>query len=297
MADLKCDKPQASTRFATIDDRGPLDGDALSEKARWVRATVLEMIVGANKGHIGGSLSSTDILISLYQGGVLNVDPRNPKLEERDRFIFSKGHSAESLYAVLADMEYFSTDELMTYGRDGSILGGHVDNNIPGIEVSTGSLGHGLSIGAGLALSARLDGKDYRVYALLGDGECYEGSVWEGAMFAAHHRLSNLAAIVDRNRQITLNYTEDINELDPFVDKWKAFNWDVHVVDGHSIPELIETFQDLKHRESDRPAVVIANTVKGKGVSFMEGNLHWHHNVPKPEQVEIARKELGTDAR
>lgn len=268
----------------------------LEEKARWVRRQVFEMIVSAGKGHIGGSFSCTDILVALYHGGILRFDVQHQRWGERDRFIFSKGHSAEALFAVLAELGFFAVDELRTYGREGSILGGHVDNEIPGIEVSTGSLGHGLGIGAGLALAAALDQRDYVTVVLLGDGECYEGSVWEAATFAAHHHLKNLIAIVDRNRQITLDYTENCNRLEPFDEKWKSFGWDAVTVDGHSFEALLSAFKDIRDRASRRPLVIIANTVKGKGVSFMEGNLHWHHNVPKGEQIEIARRELALSA-
>jgi transketolase len=274
-----------------------MDVQRLKQRAASIRRQVFEMIVSAGKGHIGGSFSCTDILVALYQGGILRVNPEKPDREERDRFIMSKGHSSEALYAVLADMGFISVDELHTYGKPGSILGGHVDNFIPGIDVSTGSLGHGLGIGAGLALSAKMDRKGFLTYVLLGDGECYEGSVWESAMFAHHHQLGNLIAIVDRNRQITLDYTEDCNHLEPFADKWRSFGWNVATVDGHSFEELLNVFKGVRSRISNRPLVVIANTIKGKGVSFMEGNLHWHHNVPKGEQVEIARKELALDAR
>lgn len=267
----------------------------LKEKARWVRHQVLEMIVSAGKGHIGGSFSCTDILIALYQGGILRFKADNPDWNERDRFIFSKGHSAEALYAVLADLGLFSISELRTYGKGGSVLGGHVDNKIPGIEISTGSLGHGLGIAAGLALCGKMDQRNYLTVVLLGDGECYEGSVWEAAMFAGHHSLNNLIAIVDRNRQITLDYTEDCSRLDPFHEKWEAFGWDTSVVDGHSFEELLVAFKDIHTRQQQKPLVIIANTIKGKGVSYMEGNLHWHHNVPKGEKIEIARRELDSN--
>lgn len=266
----------------------------LEQKARWVRRQVLEMIVSAGKGHIGGSFSCTDILLALYQGGILRVSPKT-LLQDRDRFIFSKGHSAEALYAVLADFGFFSVEELKTYGRGGSRLGGHIDNKIPGIEISTGSLGHGLGIGAGLALAAKMNRKKYLTVVLLGDGECYEGSVWEAAMFGAHHKLGRLIAIVDRNRQITLDYTEDCNRLEPFDRKWKSFGWETVTVSGHSFADLLGVFQDVRKRESSKPLVVIAQTKKGRGISFMEGDLAWHHNVPKADKVEIARKELGLD--
>jgi len=168
-----------------------------------------------------------------------------------------------------------------------------VDNRIPGIEVSTGSLGHGLGIAVGLALCAKMDQKNYLAVVLLGDGECYEGSVWEAAMFAAHHELNNLVAIVDRNRQITLDYTEDCNRLDPFDEKWRSFGWHVIAVDGHSFEELLGAFKDIRQRQSRQPLMVIAKTVKGKGVSFMEGDLHWHHNLPTGEELEFARKQLA----
>jgi len=269
-----------------------MDIETLKRTARWVRHEVFEMIISAGKGHMGGSFSCVEILLALYHGGILRVDPRNLRLEERDRFILSKGHSAEALYAVLADFGFFPISELATYGKGGSRLGGHVDNKIPGIEVSTGSLGHGLGLGVGLALSAKMDRRDYMTVVLLGDGECYEGSVWEAALFAAHQELSNLVAIIDRNQQITLNYTEECIRLDPLDEKWRAFGWDVAVVNGHAFEELFRALENIRSRRSPRPLVIIASTVKGKGVSFMEGQLQWHHNIPKGKKLEIARKEL-----
>ena len=271
-----------------------IDQKQLTGRAAWVRSRVFEMIVGAGKGHIGGSMSCTDILVALYHGGGLRFDAANPEWDGRDRFIFSKGHSAEAVYAVLADVGFFEAEQLGTYGQPGTKLGGHVDMSIPGIEVSTGSLGHGLGIGAGLALAAKLDSEDHLCVVLLGDGECYEGSVWEAAMFASHHRLNNLVAIVDRNGQITLDRTEDANRLEPFADKWEAFGWEVHNVDGHSFDSLLDVFQKMRSRVSERPMVIVAKTVKGKGISYMEGDLNWHHNVPKGELLDLARAELLT---
>ena len=265
------------------------------EKARLVRYRVLEMISAAGHGHIGGSFSATDILVALYHGQLLNFRPHQPQWEKRDRFIMSKGHSSEALYAVLADVGFFDTEILQTYGDSGSILGGHPDHFIPGIEVSTGSLGHGLGIAAGLALAAKLDGKEFRCVVLLGDGECYEGSVWESAMFGAHHKLDKLVAIVDRNGQITLDMTEDINRQEPFAQKWQAFGWETIEFDGHSFPELFAAWNHVLRRRSYKPIVLIANTTKGKGVSFMEGTPLWHHNVPKGEQLAIAQEELALD--
>jgi len=268
--------------------------DELKEKANWVRNQILEMIVSANKGHIGGAFSCTDILVTLYYGGILRFDSNNPNWSERDRFILSKGHSCVALYAILADLGFFSTSELNSFCQKGSMLGGHPDRNIPGIEADTGSLGHGLGIAAGLALSAQIDKKDYMTVALLGDGECYEGSVWEAAMFAGHHQLNNLIAIVDRNQQCVTDFTEDCNRLEPFADKWRAFGWDIRAISGHSFHELLAAFKDFRIRKSPQPLVIIANTIKGKGVSFMERNIIWHHSVPKGEELKIARQELGT---
>ena len=270
-----------------------MNSQKFKERSQWVRGQVLEMIVSAGKGHIGGSLSCTDILVFLYSGNTLRIDPNNPNWDDRDRFIYSKGHASEALYAVLADVGFFDREQLKTYGLPGSVLGGHADKEVPGIEISTGSLGHGLGVGAGMAMAAKLDQKDFITCVLMGDGECYEGSVWETAMFAAHHQLYNLVAIVDRNRQITLDYTEDCNELEPFLDKWEAFGWETKIVDGHNFDELFSTWKDLRDRKSGKPTVIIANTTKGKGISFMEGDLHWHHNVPRGEQVAEARRELG----
>jgi transketolase len=267
--------------------------DGLRERAAWARRQLFEMIVGAGKGHVGGSLSCVDILVALYHGGVMRVDPARPGWPGRDRFIHSKGHASEALYAVLADVGFFPKETLATYGRPGTVLGGHPDASVPGVEVSSGSLGHGLGIGAGLALAAKLDRHDHVTMVLLGDGECYEGSVWEAAGFAAHHALDNLVAIVDRNGQITLDYTEDCNRLEPFAAKWKAFGWDVVEVDGHSFEHLVPALLALRERRAGRPAMLLAQTVKGRGVSFMEAGVGWHHNVPRGVDCEVARRELS----
>lgn len=267
--------------------------EELEAKAKWVRRQILETIVSANKGHIGGALSCADVLVALYYGGILRFDAKHPEWDGRDRFILSKGHSCVALYAILADLGFFPVSELNSYCRTGSCLGGHPDRNIPGIEADTGSLGHGLGIGAGLALAARLDKKDYLTVVLLGDGECQEGSVWEAAMFAAHHQLGNLIAIVDRNRQGVTDFIEDSVSLEPFIEKWAGFNWDIREVNGHSFEELLEAFSDLRSRKSSRPLAIIASTIKGRGVSFMEGKLEWHHGVPAGEDLKVARRELA----
>jgi len=262
-------------------------------KAAWVRAQILEMIAAAGKGHIGGSLSCTDILVALYQGGVMHYSPRNPHWAGRDRFILSKGHAVEALYAVLTQAGFLTAATLKGYGTDGSQLGGHPDRSIPGVDVSTGSLGQGLGVGAGLALAAGRLQQSHLTFVLLGDGECYEGSVWEGAQFAAHHKLCNLVAIVDRNHQITMDDTEDCNAFEPFADKWRAFGWEVREVDGHSFSALLSAFKDVRKRTCNRPLVLIARTRKGRGVSFMEKTVGWHHRVPKGVQLEQARREIS----
>ncbi len=264
----------------------------LGKKARWVRRQVLEMIVSANKGHIGGAFSCADILVALYYGGFLRFDAHNPAWRGRDRFILSKGHSGTALYVILADLGFFPISELSTFCQRGSILGGHPDRNIPGIEVDTGSLGHGLGVGVGLALGAKKDKRDFLTVVLLGDGECNEGSVWEAAMFAGHHQLGNLIAIVDRNRQCVTDFTEDCNRLEPFAEKWQAFGWDVRGVNGHSFDELLRTLREVRGRNLPQPVVVIADTIKGRGVSFMEGKIPWHHGIPTGAELDTARREL-----
>lgn len=266
---------------------------SLERKAAEMRSLILEAIVASQKGHIGGAFSCIEVLVSLYHGGVLRFDPNNPEWEERDRFILSKGHSGIALYAVLADLGFFSKSELMTFCKDGTRLGNHPDRHIPGIEVDTGSLGHGLGIGAGLALSAKMDGKDFLITVLMGDGECYEGSVWEAFLFAGHHHLNNLVAIVDRNQQCVLDFTEECLHLDPIDDKLRCFGWDVEVLDGHSFEDLHRAFSGLRNRSSEKPLAVIAQTVKGKGVSFMEREIKWHHGVPSGIELQTARRELS----
>jgi len=250
------------------------------------------MIASAGKGHIGGAFSCTDILVVLYYGGILHLDPKIPSWEDRDRFILSKGHACTSLYVILADLGFLPTSELESFAKEGSMLEGHPHRGIPGIEADTGSLGHGLGIGAGLALSAKMDKKDWLTVVLLSDGECYEGSTWEAAMFASHHKLSNLIAIVDRNCQCSTDFTEDCLRLEPLADKWRAFGWEAREIGGHCFDHLLYAFNSLRHREISKPLAIIANTIKGKGVSFMEGKVGWHHEVPKGKELRIARQEL-----
>lgn len=268
-----------------------MDLRQLEAKAAAIRLRIVETIAAADKGHVGGALSCTDLLVALYHGGTLRFDSKDPNWPDRDRFILSKGHVGAALYVVLADLGYFDSAELGRLNR-GGILGEHPHRGIPGVEVDSGSLGHGLGIGAGLALAAKLDARPYRTVVLLGDGECYEGSVWEAAMFAAHHALNNLIAVVDRNGQCVNDFTEKINRLGDITEKWQAFGWDTCEIEGHSMAEIQLAFGGIANRKDERPLVVVANTVKGKGVSFMEGELAWHHGGIAGPKLEQARREL-----
>jgi transketolase len=259
--------------------------------SRRIRADVLRATTEAGSGHPGGSLSATDILVTLFWR-VLKNDPRNPLWSDRDRFILSKGHAAPALYAVLAERGYFPKDQLHHLREHGSMLQGHPDaTRTPGVEVSSGSLGNGLSIASGIASALKLDGKSSRVYCLLGDGECDEGLVWEAAMFAAHKRLDNLTAIVDRNGLQIDGPTEKVVSLEPLADKWRSFNWHVVCVDGHDYSKLLAAFEEARNMMG-KPTVMIANTVKGKGVSFMEGVVSFHGKACTPAELDIACKEL-----
>lgn len=258
----------------------------LEAKANQIRRKTLDMIYYAQKGHIGGALSMTDILVELFYDGILKFDKNNPKWENRDRFFLSKGHAVASLYIILNNLGIAREED---FYQNGNLLG-YPMTTVPGIEVCTGSLGHGLAIGAGTALAARMDSKDFLTFVLLGDGECYEGSVWETAMFAAHHNLNNLVAIIDRNYQITLDYTETVLKLESLEEKWKSFGWNTISVDGHSFNELKRAFWNIRNKS--RPTVIIAHTVKGKGISFMEGECKWHHGVPNKTEYEAGKLEL-----
>ncbi len=231
-----------------------------------------------------------DIIAVLY-GRVMNVSPENCSFPDRDRFILSKGHAAAGYYAVLAECGFFPTEWLEEFYNDGGKLAGHVTTGIPGIEASSGALGHGLPMAAGMAKAGKLDRKAYRVFALLSDGECDEGSTWEAAMFAAHHGLNNLVAVVDYNKIQALGYTREVMELEPFADKWKAFGWGVREVDGHDIEALVNNLESVPYLQ-EKPSCLIAHTIKGKGVSFMEDKLLWHYRTPQGDEYKSALKEL-----
>ena len=258
-----------------------------------IRRNGLEMSRISRGSHIGSVFSVAEIIAVLYTG-ILHVDPKNPQMPERDRLILSKGHAGSAVYAALAETGFFPVEELKNHYANGSILSGHVSHKgIPGVEVSTGSLGHGLSIGAGMAMGARMNGENWRTWVVLGDGECDEGSVWEAALQAAQFRLDRLVAVVDYNHMQSLFTVEKTLRLEPFEDKWRDFGWNAESVDGHDVRALRAAFERaMDNAGSGKPSVVLAHTVKGKGVSFMENNILWHYRTPQGEEYEAALKEL-----
>lgn len=265
--------------------------ETIEEIAKDIRKKIYQIAHFAGGGHLGASFSMADIISVLYFDGVLNYDAGNPNWEKRDKFILSKGHACYALYAALAKAEYFPQEELKHVGHVGSKFGGHPKlYDIPGVEASTGALGHGLSFAIGIAYADKVDDKGNHIYALLGDGECQEGSVWEGALSAPTLELSNLTVIVDHNKLQAMDELESIVHMKPFADKWKAFGWNVVEIDGHNYAEIKEA---LLTRLSGKPTVVIANTVKGKGVSFMENVPIWHYRMPNEQEMPILMRELG----
>jgi transketolase len=264
----------------------------LAAVCRQIRRHIIEMTGAAKSGHPGGSLSAVEILVTLYWD-VLRHDPAQPKWPDRDRFILSKGHAAPVLYAVMAECGYCPVDSLKTLRRLGSIYQGHPDVRfIPALEASTGSLGEGLSLALGMGLAARLDGAAWRSYVVLGDGEIQEGQIWEAAMFGSFQKIDNVCAIVDNNRIQLDGFTKDILDLEPLADKWRSFGWHVIELDGHDIPALQRAFAESEATKG-KPTVLIAHTVKGKGVSFMENNPKYHGVAPSAQEVELALKELA----
>jgi transketolase len=267
------------------------DTDALRDRARIIRRHIVEMLHAAASGHPGGSLSAVEIVTALYFGGVLRYDADNPDWEDRDRFVLSKGHGVPVQYAAMAEAGYFPVDELQTLRRIDSRLQGHpVLGSLPGIEASTGSLGQGLSIGLGMAMAARLDRRDFRVFVLVGDGECQEGQIWEAAMAAGHHRPDNLIAIVDYNKFQLDGAIEDIIGLEPFAAKWESMGWKTREIDGHDIEQVLDALNWAT--SAGEPACIIAHTVKGKGVSFMEGDNAYHGVAPSDDELGRALGEL-----
>ncbi|MDQ7821500.1 MAG: transketolase [Candidatus Eremiobacteraeota bacterium] len=270
---------------------------ALMEKAMDLRRGVLEMCVKARTGHVTSSFSCAEILAALYYGGVMRYKVDEPRWPGRDRFILSKGQASPILYVLLADLGFFPHCRLGQFCEAEGMFGVHLQHDVPGVEVTTGSLGHGLGIAAGMAFKARYDGESHLVFTLLGDGELYEGSIWEGALFAAHHRLSNMVAIVDRNWLCVTDFTENIVKLEPLTEKWQAFGWDAVNVEGHSMEALLGVLEGVRERKSEKPLAIIANTVKGKGVSFLESQILWHGVAPSGEEAEKALAELRKELK
>ena len=268
------------------------DHKGLNEITCSIRKDIVSMIHGAKSGHPGGSLSAVEILTALYFDE-MNIDPTNPKMEDRDRFVLSKGHAAPVLYATLAQKGYFDKEELKGLRKTGRMLQGHPDmKGTPGVEMSTGSLGQGFSVACGMAMASKLDNAPWRVYALLGDGECQEGIVWEAAMSAAHYKLDNMTVFLDYNGLQIDGNTDDVMSLGSIVDKFKAFGWNVIEIDGHDFDQIFAAL-DMAKSTVGQPTMIVAKTIKGKGVSFMENQAGWHGNAPSDEHLRIALEELG----
>jgi len=265
----------------------------LRKKARWVRKSVLNTVATAGEGHIGGTFSCVELLVALYYGNILKFDPKNPKWENRDRFVIGKGHACLALYHIWADLGFFDKDRIKEYGKNGGNLSGQLNLDTPGVEYNTGSLGHAIGIGAGMALAAKMDNLDYKTFALIGDGECAEGSIWESIAFASENKLNNLIGIIDRNRLMVTDVIKEDESLGRLDEKIKSYGWKCITIDGHSFDEILGAFKNLD--DLDRPLMIIANTVKGKGISFMENGIKWHHSIPSKEEYKLARKELDEE--
>ena len=268
----------------------------LKERAAWLRRECFEMVVRSKKGHFPSSSSCTEILVTLMYGGWMKYDPANPQDPDRDRIFISKGHAGMALYPILEERGFVPKGELLKFAKRDGILKFYPDSAIPGVEAITGSLGHGVGIAAGHCIAGRQDGRKFRSFVIIGDGECYEGSIWETAMFAAHHKLSNLVVFLDRNRCCILGDTEKCVALDPLDEKWKAFGWHVISVDAHDLEQLDAAMKEATSPQIDRPVIVVAHSIKGKGVSFMENKPGWHNRLPNAEEISIARSELGITA-
>jgi len=263
----------------------------LEAKAKQIRRFIIQMLAKAGSGHPGGSLSATDLITVLYFGNILRHNPKNTDWPDRDRFHMSKGHCCPLWYAVLAESGYFPVDQLWTLRQLGSLLQGHPDRRTPGIDVASGSLGQGISVGVGMSLAAKIDQKDYRIYVLIGDGETQEGNIWEAAMAASHYKCDNLCGILDYNGFQIDGRVKDIMNVEPVIGKWQAFGWHVIEIDGHNIGEILSAYQEAKTVKG-KPSIIIAHTIKGKGVSFMENVVDFHGRAPTKEEAEKALKEL-----
>ena len=262
-------------------------------KGKALRKKILETALNAGKGHVPPAFSWVEIGMALFYGKILNFNFKNKKFKKRDRFLLSKGHGCLTLYAILSDLNFFSKEELKNFAGDGSLLAGHPDENIPGIEMSSGSLGHGLGVGCGMALSAKKNKEKWKTFVLLGDCECQEGSIWEALIFANKHKLNNLITLIDRNKLGSTDFTEINAPLEPLKNKLLSFGMEVYEIDGHDTLKLIKLLKKIYNSKKNKPKVIICNTVKGKGVSFMENSKYWHHQLPNKEQIKIANKELS----
>lgn len=264
----------------------------LEKKSFQIRNEMLNMCIKAGTGHVTSSLSCIDIIVTLYYGNILRYDPKNPNWKERDRFILSKGQASPALYTILADIGYFEKENLDIFAQKNGKFGVHLQHDVPGAEITSGSLGHGFGIAAGIALGAKIDRDLYLVFTLLGDGECYEGSIWETAMFAGYNRLNNLIAIIDRNYLCVTDFTENLIELEPMEDKWKSFGWETVRLDGHSFKDLLKVFSDVRSRKRAKPLVIIADTIKGRGIESLCFNPLWHGLAPKDDMADVCKLEL-----
>lgn len=266
----------------------------LLEKSKWLRKEIFEMVIKVNQGHIASALSQCEIVISLFYGSIMNYKKGDPNFPDKDKLIISKGHSAMGIYPILADIGYFSKEELSKYGTPDGILRIYGDKSIPGIDATSGSLAQAPGIACGFAYAAKLEDKKTKSFIILSDGEHYEGSLWESAMFASHHKLDNLIFIVDRNKQIILGKSEDCLGLEPLDKKWESFGWNVEKVNGHNYDELLNSL-NKSLIPNGKPTVIIAETIKGKGISYMEDVTRWHNTMPNKNEIEVARKDLETN--
>ncbi|MBF0270421.1 MAG: transketolase [Alphaproteobacteria bacterium] len=264
----------------------------LVAKSEDLRRLILETCIKAKTGHVTSCMSCVEILVALYHGGILRVDPKKPDWDGRDRFILSKGQASPALYAILAEMGFFDAKELEKFAQSGGIFGVHLQHTVPGVETTAGSLGLGFGVAAGLAMAARMDRKNHIVVTLLGDGELYEGSIWETAMFAGHHRLNNLVTIIDRNYLCTTDFTENLIKLEPLDDKWRSFGFAVERINGNDTAQLMDVLSYARSRRSDKPLAIIADTVKGQGIECMSNEPIWHGAAPTGAMVEKARADL-----
>ena len=267
----------------------------LKDKSTNLRIKILETIFNAKTGHIGGSLSVDEILVSIYYSKIFRIGPRHTKDKKRDRVIVSKGHCTAAFYSMLSDLGFIKEKELQTYCKNNTRLGGHLSVKVPGVEIESGSLGHGLSVAAGMAWSCKLNNEKYKVIVILSDAELYEGSVWEALIFISHHKLVNLIIILDRNYQVVMGRTENFLKLEPLDKKLQSFNYNVKKINGNNSKEITDILQKFKTKDSKKPMFIIAETKKGKGINFMENTLKWHHSIPNLDEFNNAMKFLKNE--